>query len=62
MIAKIVFIFRAVIAVLGMFGKWRVPGSDAIKSVKRKTLDAKKCPGCGRYKIGKGPCDCGRKG
>jgi hypothetical protein len=61
-IAKIVFIFLAVIAVLGMFGKWRMPGKDALNAMKRKTLDARKCPKCGRYSIGKGPCDCGKRG
>jgi hypothetical protein len=50
-IFKIVTLFLIVIAVLGMFGKLRVPGA--------KRLAAAKCPSCGRYRIGKGPCSCG---
>ena len=40
--------------VLAMFGKLRLPGQDK--------LAARKCPGCGRYRIGKGPCACGKGG
>ncbi len=53
MIAKIVILFLVFIAVLGMFGKLRVPG--------KKQLDAKRCPKCGRFRIGK-TCNCDRKG
>ena len=49
-LAKIVVVFLVVIAVLGMFGKLRMPGA--------KRLAQKKCPRCGRYRIGKGPCSC----
>jgi len=51
-IAKIVFIFLAVMAVLAMFGRLRVPGI--------KRLSPKKCPSCGRPKLGKGRCPCGK--
>ncbi|OSQ52496.1 hypothetical protein [Marivita geojedonensis] len=53
MIAKIVLLFLAFMAVLAMFGKLQVPG------VKR--LSDAKCPKCGRYRIGKGPCPCSGK-
>lgn len=54
-LAKIVAIFLVVIAVLGMFGKFRMPGAAR--------LSEKKCSRCGRYRIGKGPCSCeGKKG
>ncbi|MEX0284358.1 MAG: hypothetical protein AB3N23_07075 [Paracoccaceae bacterium] len=53
-IAKIVFLFLAFIAVLAMFGRLRFPG--------QKRLQSAKCPSCGRYRIGKGPCTCGRGG
>ena len=53
MLFKIVAIFLVVIAVLGIFGKLRVPGA--------RQLAQKKCPRCGRYRIGKGPCECGKK-
>lgn len=52
-LAKIVAIFLVVMAVLGIFGKLRVPGTARFAE--------KKCPRCGRYRIGKGPCDCGQK-
>ena len=49
---KVMVAFLAFLAVLAIFGKWRFPGQDR--------LDAAKCKGCGRYKIGKGSCSCGR--
>lgn len=59
MIFKIVLLFLVVIGVLGMFGKYTVPGAKQVRALrKRVQLDAKKCPDCGRYKIGSGPCDC----
>lgn len=50
MILKIVILFLVFMGVIGMFGKLRMP----------KILRAgqKKCPDCGRYRIGKGPCPC----
>ncbi|WP_422178426.1 hypothetical protein [Aestuariivita sp.] len=41
-------------AVLAMFGKLRIPGTQRLKSAK--------CRSCGRYRIGKGPCACGAGG
>ncbi len=52
MIVKAVTIFLVFIAVLAMFGRLRFPG--------QKRLEAMKCRRCGRYRIGKGPCDCGQ--
>ncbi|MEC8196504.1 MAG: hypothetical protein VX228_09335 [Pseudomonadota bacterium] len=52
MLVKIVSLFLVGMAVLAMFGKLRFPG--------QKQLQSKKCPKCGRYKIGKGPCPCGK--
>ena len=48
---KIVTLFLVGMAVLAMFGKVRLPG--------QKKLLSRKCPACGRYRIGKGPCPCG---
>lgn len=53
-IIKIVSLFLIAMAVLAMFGKLRFPGKGR--------LDAAKCPSCGRYRIGKGPCACGHGG
>ncbi len=50
MVIKAVVLFLVVIGVLGMFGKWKFPG--------QARLEAAKCPSCGRYRIGKGPCSC----
>lgn len=52
MIFKIVTLFLVFIAVLGMFGKLGI-------LLPRKIASAK-CKNCGRYKIGKGPCPCGK--
>ncbi|MDU8928472.1 hypothetical protein RXV86_13865 [Alisedimentitalea sp. MJ-SS2] len=54
MLAKIVVLFLVFIAVLGMFGKLRVPGA--------KKLADKRCPKCGKFRIGRGPCNCDKKG
>jgi len=53
-IVKIVSLFLVAMVVLAMFGKLRFPGQDKIASAR--------CPKCGRFRIGKGPCDCGHKG
>lgn len=51
MILKVTVLFLAFMAVLAMFGKLRLPGRDR--------LAARRCPRCGRYRIGNGPCPCG---
>lgn len=61
MIVKIVFLFLVFIAVLAMFGRLRFPGKAQLDRWRAKRLTANKCPACGRYRIGKGPCACGRK-
>ena len=53
MIVKIVILFLVFMGVMAMFGKLRFPG--------QKRLEAAKCPRCGRYRIGKGPCSCKSK-
>ncbi|MDG1471000.1 hypothetical protein [Pseudosulfitobacter sp. SM2401] len=52
MIFKIVLLFLVFIAVLGMFGKLHWIGG--------KRMNSAKCSGCGKYRIGKGPCSCGK--
>jgi len=51
MIVKIVVLFLVAMGVLAMFGRLRFPG--------RRTLTNRKCPRCGRYRLGRGPCECG---
>ncbi|WP_417604043.1 hypothetical protein [Primorskyibacter flagellatus] len=50
-VVKVVILFLVGMGVMAMFGKLRFPGS--------KRLASAKCPKCGRYKIGRGPCSCG---
>jgi len=52
MIIKIVSLFLIGMVVLAMFGRLKFPG--------QRRLASHKCPKCGRYRIGKGPCDCGK--
>ncbi|WGW04024.1 hypothetical protein [Tropicibacter oceani] len=52
MLVKAVTFFLIGMAVLAMFGKLRLPG--------KARLDKARCPGCGRFRIGKGPCSCGK--
>jgi len=55
MIFKIVTLFLVVMMVLAMFGRLRVPGADKLKNLRKPV---RKCNKCGRYKLGRGPCDC----
>lgn len=54
MIFKIVTLFLVVIGVLAMLGKMHWLGG--------KRLANAKCRHCGRYRIGRGPCSCGKGG
>ena len=51
---KVVSLFLIGMMVLAIFGRLKVPGA--------KKLASRKCKGCGRYRIGSGPCSCGRGG
>jgi len=51
-VIKIVSLFLIGMLVLAMFGRLRFPGRDRLRSMK--------CDGCGRYRMGKGPCPCGK--
>ncbi len=50
-IVKIVLLFLIGMGVLAMFGKLRIPMITSRQG---------KCPACGRPRIGKGPCPCGK--
>lgn len=54
MLSKIAILFLVFMAILAMFGRLRFPGQKKLQSVK--------CPKCGRFRIGKGPCPCGKDG
>ena len=51
---KVVTLFLVGMAILAMLGKLKFPG--------QKRLQSAKCRHCGRYRIGKGPCPCQKKG
>jgi len=52
MIVKAATLFLVFIAVLAMFGK--------LSLLFPRSVRGSKCPNCGRYRIGKGPCECGK--
>lgn len=54
MLIKTVTLFLIVIVALAMFGKvrWILPW--------KKRIASEKCPVCGRHRIGKSPCPCGK--
>lgn len=49
-IIKVVVLFLVFIGVLSMFGKFKFPGQQRLASAR--------CPKCGKFRIGKGPCRC----
>ncbi|WP_168183999.1 hypothetical protein [Pseudoruegeria sp. SK021] len=50
---KVVSLFLIGMVALAMFGRLRMPGAAKLKALK--------CSRCGKYRIGKSKCDCGRK-
>lgn len=59
MIFKGISLFLVAMVALALFGRVRLggllPGGSAKTSLKKPV----KCKSCGRFLIGKGPCDCG---
>ena len=53
---KVISVFLIFMLVLAMFGRLRFPGQKTIN----KKLDAAKCPSCGRFRLGKSSCPCGK--
>lgn len=56
MLIKIVTLFLVGMVVLAMFGKLRLPKPKGPKGLLRRG----NCAACGRPRIGKGPCPCGK--
>ena len=50
MLVKIVWLFLLGMAILAMFGRLRFPGQNRLAKAR--------CAKCGRFRFGKGPCDC----
>ncbi|SDF30925.1 hypothetical protein [Limimaricola pyoseonensis] len=57
MLIKIATLFLVVMAVLAMFGRLRLP---KVRGPRGLLGGGKTCPACGRPRIGRGPCDCGK--
>jgi hypothetical protein len=62
MLSRIVLVFLIFILVLGMFGKWRrkLIGRLTGKTPQARIGRPRKCPECGKFLVGSGPCSCGR--
>lgn len=63
-LVKIVTFFLIGMAVLALFGRLRWPGAMG-RIGKRRDANALpkkpgKCPSCGAFRIGTGPCPCGK--
>ncbi len=56
---KVVTVFLIGMMILALMGRLRLP--KRLQNLKRgrMRLAAAKCPACGRYRIGSGPCRCG---
>lgn len=52
MIGRILLIGLAVVLLLAMVGKLRLPKAPGRRAVEA----ARKCPGCGAWVVGEGPC------
>jgi hypothetical protein len=63
MLVKIFILFLGGMALIGLIGKWLFPGAIG-RAVSKRVAVAKpsRCRACGRYLIGTGGCDCGKKG
>jgi hypothetical protein len=57
MLAKIVFVFLALIVLVALIGRVLFP--TALPKVMRKRRGAPRCGRCGRYLVGRKTCDCG---
>ncbi|WP_395540662.1 hypothetical protein [Neotabrizicola sp. sgz301269] len=56
MLVKIILLFLLAMGLVGMIGKLFFPGSGPV--LRRRSAY---CPDCGRPRIGKGPCACGKR-
>lgn len=54
MISKIALLAVALLILAGALAKWRKTDAEPDKAIE----PARKCPDCGAYVIGPGPCPC----
>jgi hypothetical protein len=57
MLTKVAIIFLAGMVLLALVGRALFPG--ALRLRRDRASRPETCPSCGRFVIGKGPCDCG---
>ncbi len=57
MVVRVVLLFLIGILVLAMFGRLKTPKINS-RLKKPKILNSRKCPKCGSYILGEGPCAC----
>jgi hypothetical protein len=63
MLVKTVFVFLGVMLIVAMIGRAMFPNAIRRKPpLVGKAGRPANCPRCGRFIIGKGPCDCGGNG
>jgi hypothetical protein len=56
MLVTIAVAFLVLMAAIALYGRLRRPGGPP------RITTAQKCPRCGSYRIGRGPCGCGGPG
>jgi hypothetical protein len=57
MLTKVAILFLAGMVLLALVGRALFPG--ALRLRRGSAARPAKCPSCGRFMIGKAPCDCG---
>lgn len=57
MLAKIALLFLVGMVLVALIGRALFPGSLRLR--RDRAARPGTCPSCGRFLIGKGPCDCG---
>jgi hypothetical protein len=57
MLTKVAILFLAGMVLLALVGRALFPGRLRLR--RDSAARPEKCPACGRFEIGKGPCDCG---
>jgi hypothetical protein len=57
MLTKVAILFLAGMVLLALVGRALFPG--ALRLRRDRTARPQTCPACGRFVIGRGPCDCG---
>lgn len=57
MLTKVAILFLAGMVLMALVGRALFPGKLRLR--RTRAARPQTCPDCGRFVIGKGPCDCG---